>query len=91
MQTKERERESESDLFGKKRQRHKHTSLHILFTTADCQIVSQYVRHGLNDALCGIYPEKLAKKAKTNLKPFKLRTLFDRQQNSALYNEFSRL
>ena len=36
-------------------------------------------------ALCGIYPEKLAKKAKMNLKKFKkLNMQFDRQQNSTV-------
>ena len=43
-------------------------------------------------ALSDIYPEKLAKKAKTNLKKIKkLSMQFDRQHNSALYSEFSGL
>ena len=44
-----------------------------------------------NDTLCGIYPEKLIKRTKINLKNLKkLSMQFDTQQNSALYNEFSR-
>ena len=39
-----------------------------------------------------LYPVKMAKKAKTNLKKFKkLSTQFNRQQNYALYCEFLRL
>ena len=55
------------------------------------------VMHGimvrfLGNALCGIYLEKLAKKSKMYLKKFKkLSMQYNRQQNSALYIEFSRL
>ena len=43
-------------------------------------------------ALCGIYSEKLNKKAKMTLKKFtKLSMQCDRQQMSALDSEFSRL
>ena len=34
------------------------------------------------------YPEKLAKKAKINLKKFKKNQMFDRQQNFVLDSEF---
>ena len=58
--------------------------LRITVTFLSCSVCA--------DAQCIIYPERLAKKSKINLKKFKkLSTQYDRQQNSALHSEFLRV
>ena len=78
------------------------SSIHFFFFFENNigQVITVYVKFfwpesdelDINDTLCGICPEKLAKKSKMCLKKFKkLSMQVDGQQNSALYSEFSRL